>query len=82
MADLAEAIINPSYNTMKTSFPKEKHDYWEWKLLSPLHLEYAAKDGYVIYELYRKILTLKDRLRPTWQEMLCPRCKNALGELQ
>ena len=27
MADLAEAIIDPSYKTMKTSFPKDKHDY-------------------------------------------------------
>jgi len=62
MADLAEPIIDPSYNTMKTSFPKEKHDYWEWKPLSPLHLEYAAKDGYVSYELYRRILIIKHGL--------------------
>ena len=63
MADLAEAIIDPSYNTMKTSYPKEKHDYWEWKPLSPLHLEYAAKDGYVSYELYHRILIIKHGLR-------------------
>jgi hypothetical protein len=53
MADLAAAIIDPSYKNMKKSFPKEKHQYWEWKPLSPLHLEYAAKDGYVSYELYQ-----------------------------
>jgi hypothetical protein len=62
MSDLAESIIDPSYKTMKTSFPKEKHDYWEWNPLSPLHLEYASKDGYVSYKLYRRILIIKHGL--------------------
>ncbi|XP_073358284.1 uncharacterized protein [Aegilops tauschii subsp. strangulata] len=39
MADLAAAIIDPSYKNMKKSFPKEKHLFWEWKPLSPIHLE-------------------------------------------
>ena len=63
MSDLAKAIIDPSYNTMKTSFPKEKHDYWEWKPLSLSHLVYAAKDGFVCYGFYRRILIIKHGLR-------------------
>ena len=80
MADLAEAIIDPSYKTMKTSFPNNKHDYLEWKPLSPVHLEYAAKDGYVSYELYRRILIIKHGLRHLLEpsqlcEWLCTREK-------
>ena len=75
MADLAEPIIDPSYKTMKTSLPKDKHNYWEWKLLSPLHLEYAAKDGYVSYELYRRILIIKHGLRHLLQPSLCERLR-------
>ena len=79
MGDLAVAIIDPPNKNMKKSFPRDKHQYWEWKPLSPLHLEYAAKDRYVSYELYRRILIIKDGLRhllqPPLREQLCP-CKN------
>ena len=83
MADLAAAIIDPSYKNMKKSFPKEKHQFWEWKPLSPIHLEYAAKDGYVSYELYRRILIIKNGLRHLHQqpmkERLRPRKSNDEG---
>ncbi|XP_051221471.1 uncharacterized protein [Lolium perenne] len=59
MADLAEAIIDGSYENMKTKFSSDTHDLWETKLPSPMHLEYATKDGYVSYELYRRILALE-----------------------
>ena len=42
MADLAGAVINKSYLSMKSSFPQGLHDYWEWKPLSLEHLKYAA----------------------------------------
>ena len=79
MADLAAAIIDPSYKNMKKSFPKEKHQFWEWKPLSPIHLEYAAKDGYVSYELYSRILIIKNGLRHLHQQPMKERlrpCKN------
>ena len=82
MGDLAADLIDKSYANMKKEFPSNQHNFWEWMPLHKVNLDYAAIDRYVTYELYRTILTLKDRLRPTWQEMLCPRCKNALGELQ
>ena len=63
MGELAAAIINPSYKNMKKSFPRDKHQYWELKPLSPLHLEYAKKDGYVNYKLYHRILIIKNGLR-------------------
>ncbi|XP_071683488.1 uncharacterized protein [Lolium perenne] len=44
MADLKEAIIDGSYKNMKTKFSSDKDDLWETKPLSPMHLEYAAKD--------------------------------------
>ena len=83
MADLAAAIIDPSYKNMKKSFPKEKHQFWEWKPLSPIHLEYAAKDGYVSYELYHRILIIKNGLHHLHQqpmkERLRPRKSNDEG---
>ena len=75
MADLAAAIIDPSYKNMKKSFPKEKHQFWEWKPLSPIHLEYAAKDGYVSYELYRRILIIKNGLRHLHQQPMKERLR-------
>ncbi|XBI15707.1 hypothetical protein VPH35_058077 [Triticum aestivum] len=63
MEDLAGAVINKSY-LMKSSFPQGLHDYWEWKPLSLEHLKYAAIDGYVSYELYRRVLSMKDMMHP------------------
>jgi hypothetical protein len=45
MADLAEAIIDGSYKDMKIKLSSDKHDLWETKSLSPMHLEYAQKTG-------------------------------------
>ncbi|XP_073358234.1 uncharacterized protein [Aegilops tauschii subsp. strangulata] len=42
MADLAGAVIDKSYLSMKSSFPRGQHDYWECKPLSLDHLKYAA----------------------------------------
>ncbi|XBJ01918.1 hypothetical protein VPH35_021435 [Triticum aestivum] len=64
MADLAGAVINKSYLSMESSFPQGLHDYWEWKPLSLDHLKYAAIDGYVSYELYRRVLSMKDMMHP------------------
>ena len=50
--------------------------FQEWKSIFPLHLEYAAKDEYVSYELYHRILIIKDMLcyllQPPLRERLCP----------
>jgi hypothetical protein len=63
MADLAVAIIDRSYGSMKNDFLPGYHDYCEWKpFTAPLHLPYAAKDAYVSYEMYWRILTMKDGL--------------------
>ncbi|KAM0850176.1 hypothetical protein ACQ4PT_053252 [Festuca glaucescens] len=59
MGKLVEVIINESYMTMKDKFPKDRHNYWEWKPLEKINLHYAAIDGYVSYELYRRIKDLK-----------------------
>uniref|UniRef100_A0A8I6Y7J6 3'-5' exonuclease domain-containing protein n=1 Tax=Hordeum vulgare subsp. vulgare TaxID=112509 RepID=A0A8I6Y7J6_HORVV len=55
MAHMAVALIDEEYGDMKTSFPKSKHKLWEKAPLDPINIEYAAKDAYVSYELYRKI---------------------------
>ena len=67
MGALAAAIIDPSYEDMKQAFKgeacrawREGHDFWEYKPLSMLNLQYAAIDGYVSYELYRRIIVVND----------------------
>uniref|UniRef100_A0A8I6YQ40 3'-5' exonuclease domain-containing protein n=1 Tax=Hordeum vulgare subsp. vulgare TaxID=112509 RepID=A0A8I6YQ40_HORVV len=55
MAHMAVALIDEGYGDMKTSFPKSQHKLWEKGPLDPINIEYAAKDAYVSYELYRKI---------------------------
>ena len=55
MAHMTVALIDESYGDMKTSFPKSQHRLWEKGPLDDINIEYAAKDAYVSYELYRKI---------------------------
>uniref|UniRef100_A0A8I6XRH7 3'-5' exonuclease domain-containing protein n=1 Tax=Hordeum vulgare subsp. vulgare TaxID=112509 RepID=A0A8I6XRH7_HORVV len=55
MAHMVVALIDEEYGDMKTSFPKSQHKLWEKAPLDPINIEYAAKDAYVSYELYRKI---------------------------
>uniref|UniRef100_A0A8I7B964 3'-5' exonuclease domain-containing protein n=1 Tax=Hordeum vulgare subsp. vulgare TaxID=112509 RepID=A0A8I7B964_HORVV len=55
MAHMAVALIDESYGDMKTSFPKYQHKLWEKGPLDDINIQYAAKDAYVPYELYRKI---------------------------
>ena len=55
MGDLAAAIIDPSYNDMKTKFPTRSHDQWECMPLPQVNLRYAAIDGYVSFELYKRL---------------------------
>jgi ribonuclease D len=59
MGDLAAVFIDASYKEMKKACTSSMHDKWEWKPLSQKHLEYAAKDGHVSYELYRRITSMK-----------------------
>ena len=78
MGDLAERIIHPSYKELKNKFPKNEHDYWEWKPMSEMHLHYAALDRHMSDELYHRIIDMKTGLlRGIYQEELCPRCKAA-----
>uniref|UniRef100_A0A8I6XTD1 3'-5' exonuclease domain-containing protein n=1 Tax=Hordeum vulgare subsp. vulgare TaxID=112509 RepID=A0A8I6XTD1_HORVV len=55
MAHMAVALFDESYGDMKTSFPKYQHKLWEKGPLDDINIQYAAKDAYVSYELYRKI---------------------------
>ena len=83
MGALAAAIIDPSYADMKKVFKpcrlrREGHDFWEFKPLLMLNLQYAAIDGYVSYELYRRIKVVNDAQRhllPAPTQVICPRCK-------
>ena len=78
MGDLAARIIHPSYEELKNKFPKDAHNYWEWKPMSDMHLHYAALDGHMSYELYRRIIDMKiGLLRGIYQEEFCPRWKAA-----
>ena len=62
MGDLAVTIINKACGSFKTDIPFHGHDFWETKPLSALYLEYAARDGFYSYELYHRLLTVKNGL--------------------
>ena len=55
MASMAVALIDEQYADMKTKFHKDQHKKWEKTPLDAINIEYAARDAYVAYELYRKI---------------------------
>ncbi|KAM0837260.1 hypothetical protein ACQ4PT_061788 [Festuca glaucescens] len=55
LKDVAAAIIDPYYEEMKDGFGNTEHSMWA--NASPLpdkHLEYAARDAYATYEVYRR----------------------------
>jgi hypothetical protein len=77
MADLAKAFIDESYKDMKKKFPEYMHNFWDWKPLAKDNLHYAAIDGYVSYELYRRINAMNDgqhHLQASPLQMVYPRC--------
>ena len=55
MAALVNVLISNFYLRMKNDFPKERHECWEESPLEEINLRYAAVDGYVSFELYRKL---------------------------
>ena len=72
MATMAAELIYDHYANMKANFPSENHKLWECSPLPELNLDYAAVDGYVSYELYRKIQRIEMGLQP--QPKYCPGC--------
>ena len=56
------------------------HDQWECMPLPQVNLRYAAIDGYVSFELYRRLKKINDGQRqaqPIPREVVCPDCKEA-----
>lgn len=53
--DIAGALIDPCYYNMKDGFGHKEHGMWSDAPLPRAHMEYAAKDAYVSYELYRRL---------------------------
>nr|XP_051201772.1 uncharacterized protein LOC127315313 [Lolium perenne] len=53
---LSGAIIDPIYFEMKDGFGRAEHRMWaNPPPLPPKHLEYAARDAYATYEVYRRL---------------------------
>jgi hypothetical protein len=79
MATMASELIHPKYAGMKEKFVHdydrfEGHNFWEWKPLSDMNLEYASIDGYVTYELARIVTIVNQGLHP--QRPLIPSWDN------
>ncbi|KAM0913189.1 hypothetical protein ACQ4PT_012330 [Festuca glaucescens] len=56
LKDVARAIIDPYYENMKDGFGKKEHNMWaNAPPLPEKHLEYAARDAYATYEVYRRL---------------------------
>ena len=71
MSTIAGEMIDPSYYEMKDNFPTYLHRHWHLPLCKK-SLDYAAVDGYVSFELYSRIQTMKDGLCPAWLDLLIP----------
>ncbi|KAM0906886.1 hypothetical protein ACQ4PT_016483 [Festuca glaucescens] len=56
LKDVAAAIIDPYYEQMKDGFGNTEHSMWaNAPPLPEKHLEYAARDAYATYEVYRRL---------------------------
>jgi ribonuclease D len=81
MAAMAGKLIDKKYLKMKKEFnhdmfKREGHNYWEWKPLSDRNLTYAILDGYVTYELYRRIALVNQGQMHRQTLAMCPCCLN------
>ena len=66
LVDLASAIIDPYYAKMKEESNKDKnawHSVWHERL-DEQHVNYAAMDAYTSYEMYRRIVDMRNCLLP------------------
>ena len=75
---LAAKIIDDSYLHMKGKCTDAMHKLWH-EPLTQKHLEYAAVDAYVCFEMYKKILAISEGLGlglPVLNDSLCVRCKS------
>lgn len=55
LKDVAGNLIDNSYYEMKGGMTNDDHQVWHRAPLSQKHKDYAAKDAYVAYELYRQL---------------------------
>ncbi|CAM0951031.1 unnamed protein product [Alopecurus aequalis] len=55
MAALAGELIDSSYGEMKDNFPKDGHDFREKRPLDEVNVKYVVVDGFVAFELYRRL---------------------------
>ena len=89
MSTMATILIDDSYSDMKTKFDEKQHKLWEKQPLDDVNIHYAAVDGFVSYELYRKIndvmnaqvhLKPKEPKPPKPVPHYCPRCVQEIEE--
>ena len=75
LGDVFGILIDDSYNNMKKKITDVEHKCWECMPLSMRHIEYAAKDAYVAYEIWSRITITQDGLRRAKMEKSrkCPR---------
>ena len=78
MGKLAELIIDSSCKELKGKFPIGGHERWEEMPMDQVMLEYAARDAYMSFEMYRRFLAMRYTLvLGCLKGDLCPRCKEA-----
>ena len=60
MSDLAGKIIDITCSRIKDNFPSNGHDKWEEERLPAVNLEYAARDAYFSYDMYKRMVTIRE----------------------
>ena len=79
MGDLAATLVHESYEGMKKRFPEKGHQQWEMQPLPEVNLYYAAIDGYLSSELYKRLKKIINGLSDAPpREVLCPNCEDAV----
>ncbi|CAM0911400.1 unnamed protein product [Alopecurus aequalis] len=55
LKDIAGSLIHSSYKEMKGKMTNDDHKFWGIAPLYEKHMEHAAKDAYVAFELYKRL---------------------------
>ena len=67
MAMLAKVLLSNFYTSMKANLPPGGHHHWENMPLGETHVQYAAIDGFVSFELYHQIKIIERAKRTSSQ---------------
>src|SRR5215216_2091636 len=73
MLTLAGAMVHPSYSKLKKPSHMFHHHAWQWNVLDIDHIQYAAMDAYLCFNIYKGWMKSKSQVCSSSKEVSAKR---------